>query len=103
MKRDWTLYIGDLIEALQRIETYTKGMDLEEFKKDTKTVDAVIRNLEIIGEAVKKIPERIRKSYPDIEWREMAGMRDKLIHAYFMMDITNAMNATNVTNARHLA
>lgn len=58
-------------------------MDLEGFRKDLKTVYAVIRAFEVLGEAAKKIPQRLRQDHPDIPWKEMAGMRDKLIHEYF--------------------
>ena len=58
-------------------------MSYEAFAKDRKTVDATVRNFEIIGEATKHIPERIRKEYPKVPWKDMAGMRDKLIHGYF--------------------
>ena len=62
---------------------FVRDMSYEEFVKDTKTVYAVIRAIEIIGEAVKNIPEDVRNKYPEIPWRAMAGMRDKVIHAYF--------------------
>lgn len=83
MKRDYRLYLDDILEAIAKIEKYTGGTSLEYFRKDDKTVDAVIRNFTIIGEAAKHIPQNIKKKYPDIPWKEMAGMRDKLIHEYF--------------------
>ena len=83
MKRDYRLYLDDILQAIAKIEKYTKDINLEQFIGDEKTVDAVIRNFAIIGEAVKNIPQSIRKKYPDIPWKEMAGMRDKLIHEYF--------------------
>jgi uncharacterized protein with HEPN domain len=83
MKRDYGLYLDDILDAISKIEQYTEGQDLEKFMKDDKTIDAVIRNFSIIGEAAKHIPADIRKKYPDIPWKEMAGMRDKLIHEYF--------------------
>jgi len=83
MKREIGDYIEDILEAMSNVVEFTKGMSYEEFVKDTKTVYAVIRALEIVGEAAKNIPEDVRKKYPDIPWRSMAGMRDKLIHAYF--------------------
>ena len=81
--RDSKLYLKDILDAMDSIELFVKGMDFEEFKKDDKTSSAVIRKFEIIGEATKYLPEDIKKDYPDIPWREMAGMRDKLIHFYF--------------------
>ena len=87
MKREIGDYIEDILEAMTNAIEFTKDMSYDEFVKDTKTVYAVIRAIEIIGEAVKNIPEDIRKKYPDIPWRSMAGMRDKVIHAYFGVKI----------------
>lgn len=83
MKREIKDYLNDIVDAMDKAITFTAEMNYEEFVKDTKTVYAVIRALEIIGEAVKKIPVNIRKKYPQIPWQKMAGMRDKLIHEYF--------------------
>jgi len=83
MKRDFRVYLDDILEAIKNIQEYTEGLSFEEFAKDRKTVDAVIRNFEILGEAAKHIPQRIRKKYPKVPWKEMAGMRDRLIHEYF--------------------
>ena len=87
MKREVGDYIEDILEAMTNAIEFTKGMSHDEFVKDTKTVYAVIRTIEIIGEAVKNIPEDVRRKYPDIPWRGMAGMRDKVIHAYFGVKI----------------
>jgi len=76
-------YLNDVREAVQRIATYTAAMTLEEFMKDSKTQDAVVRNLEIIGEATKNLSRHLRKSYSQIPWKDLAGVRDKMIHHYF--------------------
>jgi len=83
MKRDYRLYIDDILEAIRKIEKYIEGLTKDDFLRDDKSFDAVIRNFEIIGEAVKHIPLDIREKYPDVPWKVMAGMRDKLIHEYF--------------------
>jgi uncharacterized protein with HEPN domain len=79
-------YINDLTEACEDILSFTKGMSYSEFVDDRKTVNAVIRSLEVIGEATKNLPLSFRDAHPDIPWKQMAGMRDKLIHAYFGVD-----------------
>ncbi len=76
-------YLGDIQEAIQRIIAYTANLSFEKFMKDSKTQDAVIRNLEVIGEATKNLSSRLRKSYPKIPWKDLAGVRDKMIHHYF--------------------
>jgi uncharacterized protein with HEPN domain len=81
--RDFEVYLEDIISAIDSVEAYTKGLTYQSFVDDKKTVDAVIRNFEIIGEATKQIPLSVRREYPDVPWANMAGMRDKLIHGYF--------------------
>jgi uncharacterized protein with HEPN domain len=81
--RDYTLYLKDILAAIDSIESFTAGMGLDAFQADDKTTSAVMRKLEVIGEAVKQIPDEIRQRHPQVPWREMAGMRDKLIHFYF--------------------
>lgn len=81
--RDFQVYVEDIIDAINSIESYTKGMTYEGFVSDRKTIDAVIRNFEVIGEATKHVPLAVRHEYPNVPWRDMAGMRDKLIHGYF--------------------
>jgi uncharacterized protein with HEPN domain len=84
--RDHKLYLKDILAAIDSIEEFVKEMDLDAFQADDKTVSAVTRKLEILGEAVKGIPEEVRQTHPDLPWKEMAGMRDKLIHFYFGVD-----------------
>ncbi|MCA9872990.1 MAG: DUF86 domain-containing protein [Anaerolineales bacterium] len=83
MKRDYKLYLQDILAAIESIESFVAGMDGEAFRNDDKTSSAVIRKLEIIGEATKQLPAELRQKYPDAPWKEMAGMRDRLIHFYF--------------------
>ncbi|MBI4281193.1 DUF86 domain-containing protein [Candidatus Uhrbacteria bacterium] len=85
--RDPLLYVDDILEAIAHIEQYTKGADRGAFLKDAQLQDAVIRRLEVIGEAVKKIPDEWRTLYPDLPWRAIAKTRDKLIHDYFGVDL----------------
>jgi uncharacterized protein with HEPN domain len=87
MNEEFLDYVDDIIEAMNDAESFVKDIDFDVFVKDRKTVYAVNRALEIIGEAVKQIPARVRTCYPDIPWRDMAGMRDKVIHEYFGVDL----------------
>ena len=80
-------YIEDIIDAMTRAVEFVEGMSYNEFTKDIKTVYAVTRAIEIIGEAVKHIPNEIREKYPDIPWKNMAGMRDIIAHAYFGVNL----------------
>ncbi|MBU3964653.1 DUF86 domain-containing protein [Patescibacteria group bacterium] len=85
-ERDYKVYIDDILEAIEKIERYTEKLDFSEFSKDLKTVDATIRNFEIIGEAARRIPSDIKKQHSDIPWKIMTGMRNKLVHEYFGVD-----------------
>ena len=87
MKRSILLYLEDIIESIEKIEEYTRGLDEDDFKEDSKLQDAVMRRIGIIGEAVKNIPLKITSKYPDIPWKEIAGMKDFLIHSYFNANI----------------
>jgi len=82
-KRTDKEFLLDIQEAIRRIELYIKGLNYQDFSQKIETQDAVVRNLEIIGEAVKNISSNLKGKYEDIQWREIAGMRDKIIHFYF--------------------
>jgi uncharacterized protein with HEPN domain len=84
--RDVTLYLKDILESMRAIEAFVEGMDFKAFMQDLKTRSAVVRQLEVIGEAAKKVPDPIRRKNPGVAWRQMAGMRDRLVHAYFDVD-----------------
>ncbi len=79
--------LNDIQEAIRRIELFTQDIDYEDFLEDIKTQDAVIRNLEIIGEAAKNITDELKEKYPQILWKDLAGIRDKLIHHYFGVNL----------------
>lgn len=80
------LYLADIQEAIGRIRRYTSDLSFGEFAKDCKTIDAVVRNLSIIGEAAANIPGTVTAANPQIPWREIIGMRNKVIHEYFGVD-----------------
>ncbi|MEL6351309.1 MAG: DUF86 domain-containing protein [Cyanobacteria bacterium J06627_28] len=86
MSRDLTLYLEDILKSVDKIERYTNGLSQQEMVEDERTFDAVALNLQIIGEAVKHIPDAYREIYPQIEWRKIAGMRDFIAHVYFSLD-----------------
>jgi len=93
-------FLSDIQEAVRRIMVYTTAMTYKAFLADTRTQDAVIRNLEIIGEATKNLSEELRAQYPDIPWKGMAGVRDRLIHHYFgvNLDIVWHITTTELPN-----
>jgi len=87
MIREYGDYIQDIMDSIDAIEEFVKDIEYDDFEDDKKTVFAVTRAIEIIGEATKKIPVSLRNKYPQIPWKDMAGMRDKLIHEYFGVDV----------------
>ena len=86
-RREWRFRINDILEAIGRIQEYTSGISYEEFCRDRRTVDAVTRNFEIIGEAARYVPPEIEDHYPQVPWRQSRAMRNELIHAYFGVDL----------------
>jgi uncharacterized protein with HEPN domain len=86
-RRAAPLLIEDIWEAIEKIERYVSGLEHDAFIRDEKTVDSVVRNLEIIGEAANRIPENIRAQYSDIEWRKIIGLRNRIVHDYFSIDV----------------
>jgi uncharacterized protein with HEPN domain len=86
MPRDFRVYLEDILEATRKITAYTGRLSKAAFLVDEKTIDAVVRNLEVIGEAVKNLPEDLRAQHSAVAWKKIAGLRDILIHEYFGLD-----------------
>ncbi len=96
--RDFMDYLQDILVAVNDIDSFVGNMTYDEFIKDRKTLNAVVRSIEIIGEASKNIPDPIKEKYKELPWKQMAGMRDKLIHGYFGIDTETIYKAaqTNI-------
>lgn len=87
MSRDWTFFLEDIFEAANKVLRYTNGMSLEAFRSDELVFDAVVRNLEIIGEAAKHLPKEVQERMPDVEWSKAAAFRDVIAHGYFGLNV----------------
>ncbi len=81
--RDYRLRISDMLDAIQAIQGFTAGMDYTAFSADRKTVDAVLRNMEVLGEAAARLPEQVTEAHPEIPWKDMRDIRNVIVHAYF--------------------
>lgn len=93
-------FLQDIIEAIHRIQSYVADIDYDTFQNDTKTQDATIRNLEIVGEATKQLSEEVRQQAEHIPWRNIARMRDKLIHHYFGVNLDFIAISTDASTRR---
>jgi len=87
-RRDWTLFVADIQQACDKIGGYVSGMSFEDFCADTRTVDAVVRNLEIIGEASRGIPDDKKFLKPEIDWAAIRGLRNRIVHEYFGLSLS---------------
>jgi uncharacterized protein with HEPN domain len=87
-KRNWKLFVEDILESIGLIESYISNMNFDDFQKDRRTIDAVVRNLEIIGEASRSIPEEIKNNHPEIDWKGITGLRNRIAHEYFGISVS---------------
>jgi uncharacterized protein with HEPN domain len=94
-RRDYRDYLQDILDAVKDIKSFVDDMSFEQFRKDRKTLNAVVRSIEIIGEASKNIPDTLKAKHKELPWKQMTGMRNKLIHAYFGVDLETLWKAVN--------
>ena len=85
--RGWRLRLEDILESIEKVGRFTEGMSFEDFERDDRTVDTVVRNISVIGEAARYVPEEIRERYPDVPWAEMRGMRNVVVHEYASVSV----------------
>lgn len=86
-KRDWTFLFEDILDSIEKIQKYTTGIQFNDFEVNSMIIDAVVRNIEIIGEASKNVPDDVKEKHPEIPWRKLAGIRNRIVHEYFGVDI----------------
>ena len=86
-KRPIDLLLNDILESIDKVEQYTQGMSLDTFSNDQKSIDAVVRNLEIIGEAANRLPDDFKEKHSNVEWYKVVGLRNRIIHEYFGIDL----------------
>ena len=86
-QREWRLYVTDMIEFAEKVQSYTDGMDQTAFIADSRTYDAVLRNLELVGEAATHIPNAVREAYREVPWRTIVGARNRIVHGYLGIDV----------------
>ena len=86
-KRPIDLLLNDILESIDKVEQYTRGMSFDAFSNDQKSIDAVVRNLEIIGEAANRLPDDFKERHSNVEWYKVVGLRNRIIHEYFGIDL----------------
>jgi uncharacterized protein with HEPN domain len=85
--REWHLYVADILQSIEKVRTYVEGMNFNDFEADSRTVDAVVRNLEVIGEAARRIPDNFKAKHSDLDWVAMVGLRNRIAHEYFGLSL----------------